>query len=112
MTQSEFAKWLESILGDTPLEVLVDPDVLEHMNRVQLQAEHAAWNFAREDARESFEIAVRAMAKTMFAIGYDAGRQQAHIDQLFSDDEDDDPRDNRRGYWGNDEGPRGSLPLF
>ncbi|MCS6773626.1 MAG: hypothetical protein RML84_10730 [Anaerolineae bacterium] len=110
MTQSEFAKWLESILGDTPLEVLVDPDILEHMDRVQLQAEQAAWSFAREGSRESFEIAVRAMAKTMFAIGYDAGRQQAQIDSLFSSSEDD-TRDDRR-HRDNDESPRGALPLL
>ena len=83
MTQSEFAKWLENVLGDTPLEELVSPEILEHVDRVQLQGEESAWNFAKEDARESFTIAVRAMVKTMFAVGYDAGREQTQIDSLF-----------------------------
>ncbi|MFN3704924.1 MAG: hypothetical protein ACK4WM_02860 [Thermoflexales bacterium] len=95
MTQSEFAKWLESILGNTPLEELVSPEVLEHMNRIQLSTEHNAWNFAREEARDSFELALRALSKTMFAIGYDAGREQAQIDAWLSDSNSNDsaPRD-------------------
>ena len=83
MTQSEFAQWLESVLGDAPLEELIAPEILEHLDRVQLQGEESAWSFAREDSRESFTIAVRAMCKTLFAIGYDAGREQAQIDALF-----------------------------
>ncbi len=106
MTQSEFAKWLESILGDTPIEELVSPEVLEHMNRVQLQAEQAAWNFAHEEAREAFEITLRAIAKTMFAIGYDAGREQAQIDAWLSGGKDDKPSSSD-----NDE-PRGLLPAL
>ncbi len=104
MTQSEFAKWLESILGDTPLEALVSPEVLEHMNRIQLNTEHAAWNFAREEAREPFQVALRALSKTMFAIGYDAGREQAQIDAWFSGSDSDDS--NQRG----DTPPAGLLP--
>ena len=50
---------------------------------MQLQSEESAWSFAREDSRESFTIAVRAMCKTLFAVGYDAGREQAQIDSLF-----------------------------
>lgn len=106
MTQSEFAKWLENVLGDTPLEELVAPEILEHMNRVHLENEERAWNFAREDARDMFELTLRAMAKTMFAVGYDAGREQARIDAWLSEDSglsetdsDDDPPT-----------PRGLLP--
>jgi len=31
-----------------------------------------------------FEMTIRALCKTMFAIGYDAGREQAQIDAWFS----------------------------
>jgi hypothetical protein len=61
MTQTEFAKWLESVLGDTPIEELVAPEILKHMDRIQLQGEEAAWSFAKEDAREPFTIAIRAL---------------------------------------------------
>lgn len=108
MTQSEFAKWLENVLGDTPLEELVSPEVLEHIDRVQLQGEESAWNFAKEDSRESFTIAVRAMVKTMFAVGYDAGREQAQIDSMFGSgsglSDDDKPADDEPPS------PRGLLP--
>lgn len=111
MTQSEFAKWLETVLGDTPIEELVDPEVLEHMDRVQLQNEQAAWGFAKEDAREPYEVVIRAMCKTLFAIGYDAGREQAKIDAWFgegsglSDDDDDGGRPDDEPPM-----PRGLLP--
>lgn len=110
MTQSDFAKWLENVLGDTPLEELVDPEIMEHVDRLQLQGEERAWNFAKEDAREAFEIAIRALCKTMFAVGYDAGREQARIDawfegSSFGDDEDSDARGSTSGS-----GPRGLLP--
>jgi hypothetical protein len=93
MTQSEFRQWVESILGNMPMEEVISEEVLAHMNRLQLQAEEAAWKFAHEESRESFQLALRAMCKTMFSIGYDAGREQAHIDGLFGqgsglDDED------------------------
>jgi hypothetical protein len=111
MTQSEFAKWLETVLGDTPIEELVDPEVLEHMDRVQLQNEQAAWGFAKEDARETYEVVIRAMCKTMFAIGYDAGREQAKIDAWFGEGSGlgDDDAD---GGKPDDEppAPRGLLP--
>jgi hypothetical protein len=110
MTQTEFAKWLESVLGDTPIEELVDPEILKHMDRIQLQGEEAAWNFAKEDAREPFTIAIRAMCKTLFAVGYDAGREQAQVDAWFSggsgldDDANDKPADE------DPPAPRGLLP--
>ena len=85
MTQSEFRQWVESILGNMPMDEVVSAEVLEHMNRVQLQAEESAWNFAREESRESFELTIRAMVKTMFAIGYDAGREQAEVDRMFGE---------------------------
>ena len=95
MTQSEFRQWIESILGNMPMEEVVATEVLAHMNRLQLQSEEAAWNFAREESRQAFEVTVRAMCKTMFAIGYDAGREQSHVDRLFGDgsgiDEEDNP---------------------
>lgn len=109
MTQSEFAKWLESVLGDTPMEELIAPEILEHLDRVQLQGEDSAWNFAKEDSRESYTIAIRAMCKTLFAIGYDAGREQAQIDAMFGggsgleDDSDNRPDDEPPT-------PRGLLP--
>ncbi len=83
MTQSEFRQWVESILGNMPMEEVVSQEILAHMNRLQLQAEEQAWNFAHEDSRESFTLSIRAMCKTMFSIGYDAGREQAQIDQMF-----------------------------
>lgn len=96
MTQSDFRRWIEGILGDMPFEEIVSKEVLEHLNRLQLMTEESAWRFAREESRESFELAIRAMCKTMFAIGYDAGREQAKIDALFGEgsglssvDEDD-----------------------
>ena len=85
MTQTEFRQWIESILGNMPMEEVVSTEVLAHMNRLQLQAEEAAWNFAREETRESFELTIRAMVKTMFAIGYDAGREQAQVDRMFGE---------------------------
>ena len=85
MTQSEFRQWVESILGNMPMDEAVATEVLAHMNRLQLQAEEAAWNFAHEDSRESFELTIRAMCKTMFSIGYDAGREQSQIDRLFGE---------------------------
>jgi hypothetical protein len=99
MTQSDFRRWIEGILGDMPFEEIVSKEVLEHLNRLQLMTEESAWRFAREESRESFELAIRAMCKTMFAIGYDAGREQAKIDALFGEgsglsslDEDDTTR--------------------
>ena len=83
MTQSEFRAWVESIFGDMPMEEFVSPEVLQHMNRVHVENEARAWGFAKEDSREMFEVTVRAMVKTMFAIGYDAGREQSQIDGLF-----------------------------
>jgi hypothetical protein len=85
MTQSEFRQWVENILGNMPMEEVVSTEILAHMNRLQLQAEEAAWNFAREESRESFALTVRAMCKTMFSIGYEAGRDQAQIDQMFGE---------------------------
>jgi hypothetical protein len=108
MTQSEFAKWLESVLGDAPMEEMISPEILEHLDRVQTQGEQAAWNFAKEDSRESFTIAVRAMCKTLFLIGYDSGREQAQVDSWFgagsglSDDDNPPP--------GDPPTPRGLLP--
>ncbi len=100
MTQSEFRQWVESILGNMPMEEAVAAEVLAHMNRLQLQAEEAAWNFAREDSRESFELTVRAMCKTMFSIGYDAGREQSQVDRLFGG-----------GSGLDEEDTSGSLPI-
>jgi len=108
MTQSDFAKWLENVLGETPIEELVDPEILEHVDRLQLEGEERAWNFAKEDAREMFEIAVRSLCKTMFAVGYDAGREQARIDAWFEGDDPDDQDPDGRGA--SDAGPRGLLP--
>lgn len=111
MTQTEFADWLENVLGNTPIEELVDPEILQHMDRVQLQGEDAAWSFAKEDAREPFTVAIRSMCKTLFAVGYDAGREQAQVDAWFSggsglsdDDTDDKPADDDTAS------PRGLLP--
>jgi hypothetical protein len=83
MTQSEFRAWVESIIGDMPFEEFVSAEVLEHMNRVYLASESRAYDLAREEARDAYEVTFRAMCKTMFAIGYDAGREQAQVDSLF-----------------------------
>jgi hypothetical protein len=61
MTQSEFMKWLERVLGDTPIEELVAPEILEHVNRLHLEGEERAWRFAKEDARHMFEMTIRAL---------------------------------------------------
>lgn len=85
------------------------------MNRVHLENEQRAWNYAREEALEAYEVTIRAMCKTMFAIGYDAGREQARIDSLFGggsglggedpdEGEDADSSDDDRSS------PRGLLP--
>lgn len=108
MTQADFAKWLERVLGDTPIEELVAPEIMEHVNRLQLQGEERAWNFAKEDAREAFELVIRALCKTMFAVGYDAGREQARIDAWLDGGGFDDEDSDARGSTG--EGPRGLLP--
>lgn len=94
MTQTEFRQWIESILGNMPMEEVVATEVLAHMNRLQLQSEESAWNFAREESRQAFEVTVRAMCKTMFAIGYDAGREQSQVDGLFGDGSGIDEEDN------------------
>lgn len=112
MTQSDFVKWLENVLGEMPMEEAIAPEILEHVDRIQLQGEEAAWNFAKEDAREPFTVAIRAMCKTLFAVGYDAGREQAKVDTWFGDgsglsDEDadsDQPSDDEPPT------PRGLLP--
>jgi hypothetical protein len=108
MTQSEFAKWLESVLGDAPMEEMIAPEILEHLDRVQLQGEQAAWNFAKEDSRESFTIAIRAMCKTLFIVGYDSGREQAQVDSWFGEgsgmSDDEPPADDEPPT------PRGLLP--
>lgn len=83
MTQSEFRAWLDTILGDMPFEDFVAPEILEHMNRVHLENEARAWNYAQEESLEAFQVTVRAMCKTMFAIGFDAGREQASVDSMF-----------------------------
>jgi hypothetical protein len=83
MTQAEFAKWLESVIGDVPMDQLISPEVLEHMDRIHLENESRAWNFAQMEDRQGFELTVRAMAKTLFAVGYATGREQGDIDSLF-----------------------------
>ncbi|MCW1967700.1 MAG: hypothetical protein KIH69_006215 [Anaerolineae bacterium] len=83
MTQSEFRAWLDAILGDMPFEEFVSPEILEHMNRVHLENEARAWGYAKEESLEAFQVTVRAMCKTMFAIGFDAGREQANVDSMF-----------------------------
>ncbi len=83
MTQAQFRAYIEAIFGDMPMEDFVSSEIFSHMNRVQLENEGRAWTFARENAQDSFQMTVRAMAKTMFAIGYDAGREQAQVDSLF-----------------------------
>ncbi len=110
MTQSDFLKWLEQVLGDTPLEELISPEIMEHVDRIHLTGEQSAWQFAKEDAREPFSVTVRALSKTMFIIGFDAGREQAGVDALFGSGsglDSDDTGD--KGDSGNDE-PRGLLP--
>jgi hypothetical protein len=111
MTQSEFIQWLEKVLGDTPLEELVAPELMTHVDRIHVSGEQSAWNFCKEDAREPFTVTLRALSKTMFIIGYDAGREQARIDAMFGGGSglDDGPEDNS----GDDDTPptpRGLLP--
>ena len=117
MTQSEFAQWLESVLGGAPMEEMIAPEILEHLDRVQMQGEDSAWNFAKEDSRESFTIAVRAMCKTLFTVGYDAGREQAQIDAMFGDGSGLSDDDSTSGSSGDEPStpptpptPRGLLP--
>ena len=101
MTQAEFSKWLDSVLGNVPMEELVSPEVLEHMNRVHLENEGRAWNFARMEDRQGFELTVRAMVKTLFTVGYATGREQGDIDSLFgSGSEIDSDDDNSKGSNG------------
>ncbi len=109
MTQSDFIKWLEKVLGDAPLEELVDPDVMAHIDRIHTSGEQSAWNFCKEDAREPFAVTLRALSKTMFIVGFDAGREQARVDSLFGDGSGLDS-----GDTGNSDDdrptPRGLLP--
>lgn len=119
MTQAEFVKWLEKVLGDMPIEEVVAAEIMEHVDRIHLGGEQAAWGFAKEDAREPFTVTLRALSKTMFIIGYDAGREQARIDSLFGDGSGMDDTDDAGGPDdGSDAGPdddrsspRGLLPL-
>jgi hypothetical protein len=114
MTQSEFIQWLERVLGDTPIDELVSPEIMAHVDRIHMAGEQSAWQFAKEDAREPFTVTLRALSKTMFIIGYDAGREQARIDAMFGDgsglDNDDSPGS---GPNSDDDRPppRGLLPL-
>ena len=85
MTQGEFRNWLEKVLGETPMEELIAPEILEHVNRVEVETEMRAWQFAQQSLKESFEASMRAMMKTMFVVGYDAGRDQGMVDRLFGD---------------------------
>ncbi len=117
MTQSEFVKWLERVLGDMPIDEVVAAEIMEHVDRIHLTGENAAWQYAKEDAREPFMVTLRALSKTMFIIGYDAGREQARIDSLFGDGSGMDDSDS-----GSDSGsdsdlgddrpsPHGLMPL-
>jgi hypothetical protein len=85
MTQGEFRNWLEKVLGETPMEELIAPEILEHINRVQIETEQRGWQFAQQNLQESFQVTMRAMMKTMFVVGYDAGRDQGMVDRLFGD---------------------------
>lgn len=121
MTQTEFAQWLESILGGAPIEELVSDEVRAHMDRVYLANEERAWGFAHEDARDAYQVTLRSLCKMMFTVGYDAGREQAQMDSLFGGGsgmfgEDDDSGDNN----GDDHGDQnrsnsgnldGALPI-
>ncbi len=105
MTQSEFRAWIESIFGDMPMEEFVSPEVLHHMNRVHLENEARAWSFAREEAREHFEVTLRAMCKTMFAIGFDAGREQSQVDGMLGDFESEFRKPADESEKGDESGP-------
>lgn len=83
MTQSEFKKFLDSIIENTPLEELVDPAIMQHVNRIHQEGEYALVNMAKMDELESMRVTMRALSKTMFLIGYDAGRSQSIIDSLM-----------------------------
>ena len=109
MTQAEFAKWLDSVLGDMPMDQVVSPEVLDHMNRVHVENEARAWNFARMEDQPGFEVAVRAMAKTMFVIGYASGREQGDIDSLFGSGTSWDDDDADAGGKA-DASPSGGMP--
>lgn len=85
MTQTEFRNWLDGVIGNTPMDELIESEILENVNRLQVMGEDSAWGFAREEAREPFEIAIRAMCKTLFIVGYHSGREQSKIDNLFGD---------------------------
>lgn len=83
MTQSDFKKFLDSIIGEMPLEELVDPAIMQHVDRIHQEGEYALVNMAKMDELESLRITMRALSKTMFLIGYDAGRSQSNIDRLM-----------------------------
>lgn len=83
MTQAEFLRWIESVFGDMPMDEFIAPEVREHMDRIQVEGEARAWMYAKEEAREPFEIIFRSVSKTLFAIGYSAGREQAQIDAML-----------------------------
>lgn len=98
MTQAEFSKWLDSVLGNVPMEELLSKEILDHMTRVHVENEDRAWNSARMEDKEGFELTVRAMVKTMFTIGYATGREQGDIDSMFgSGNEMDSDEDNSKG---------------
>lgn len=120
MTQTEFAQWLESILGGAPIEELVADEVRAHMDRVYLANEERAWGFAHEDAREAYQVTLRSLCKMMFTVGYDAGREQAQMDSLFGggsgmfeDDEDQngDSGDGNGQNRSNSGNLDGALPI-
>jgi len=67
------------------MEELIAPEILEQINRTQIETEQRTWQFAKEDLLESFQVAMRAQMKTMFVVGYDAGREQGKIDGLFGE---------------------------
>ncbi len=111
MTQTEFAEWLDNILGAAPIEEMVSDEVRAHMDRVYLANEERAWGFAHEEARESYQITLRGLCKMMFAVGYDSGREQAQMDGMFGggsgmfdDDSDTDSGDDPRHDRGSDRG--------
>ena len=60
MTQTEFAQWLDSILGAAPIEEMVSDEVRAHMDRVYLGNEERAWGFAHEEARDAYEVTLRS----------------------------------------------------
>lgn len=48
------------------MDELIEPEILENVNRLQVMGEDSAWGFAREEAREPFDSHLRHVQNAVY----------------------------------------------